>query len=208
MDGGGEDTIPANNDETQKSAKKAAKRVRYTKGESANVFADRVCSRVFVDDISEQAAMKDLWTERAPPSPIDITAICNDNIIEGSAPDMESVNLLEQRVWSRDECARVLRASLIHMVRSRPTEIGSTSFDKDDREALAFVVAAANLRASAYGVPLSSAFEVKGIAGNIIHAVATTNAVVGGLVVLEALKVITSNGKLDKCRTTYVTRKL
>jgi ubiquitin-like 1-activating enzyme E1 B len=35
----------------------------------------------------------------------------------------------------------------------------------------------------------------KGMAGNIVHAVATTNAVVGGLIVIEALKV-------GRCRLT------
>jgi len=35
-----------------------------------------------------------------------------------------------------------------------------------------------------------SLFEAKGIAGNIVHAVATTNAIVAGLIVIEAIKVL------------------
>ena len=38
--------------------------------------------------------------------------------------------------------------------------------------------------------PPQSIFDAKGMAGNIIHAIATTNAVVSGLIVIEALKVL------------------
>lgn len=53
-----------------------------------------------------------------------------------------------------------------------------------------FVTAASNLRSACYGIPRQSAFDAKGMAGNIIHAVATTNAMVAGLLVTEAIKVI------------------
>ena len=39
---------------------------------------------------------------------------------------------------------------------------------------------------------------MQGMAGNIIHAIATTNATVGGLIVVEALKVLA--GQPDKCK--------
>lgn len=64
-----------------------------------------------------------------------------------------------------------------------------------------------NLRAKAYGVEQSSAFRVKGIAGNIIHAIATTNAVVAALIVLETLKIVTcspDDSVAKSCLTTYV----
>ncbi len=44
-----------------------------------------------------------------------------------------------------------------------------------------FVAAAANLRSAVFGIPLLSLFDAKGIAGNIIPAIATTNAVIAGL---------------------------
>jgi ubiquitin-like 1-activating enzyme E1 B len=34
-----------------------------------------------------------------------------------------------------------------------------------------------------------SRFALKGMAGNIVHAIATTNAIAAGLIVLEAFKV-------------------
>lgn len=69
-------------------------------------------------------------------------------------------------------------------------EIGSLIFDKDDQLAVEFVTAAANIRASSFGIPLHSLFEAKGVAGNIVHAVATTNAIIAGLIVIEAIKVL------------------
>lgn len=52
------------------------------------------------------------------------------------------------------------------------------------------MTASANIRASSFGIPLHSLFEAKGIAGNIVHAVATTNAIISGLIVIEAIKVL------------------
>ena len=89
---------------------------------------------------------------------------------------------------------------------------------QDDKESLDFVVAAANLRAFNYRIPLKSRFDVKcestphssdvglcdcvvvstAMAGNIIPAIATTNAVIAGLIVMEALKVVA--GEYDKCK--------
>ncbi|KAH9177780.1 hypothetical protein EDB89DRAFT_1439238 [Lactarius sanguifluus] len=64
------------------------------------------------------------------------------------------------------------------------------SFDKDDDDTLDFVTAAANLRSAAYGIPGKSRWEVKEMAGNIIPAIATTNAIISGLIVLQALHLL------------------
>lgn len=65
-----------------------------------------------------------------------------------------------------------------------------------------FVTAAANLRAHSFGIPLQSLFDAKGIAGNIIHAIATTNAIIAGLIVLEAIKLLKND--FDQCRQGYI----
>jgi ubiquitin-like 1-activating enzyme E1 B len=98
---------------------------------------------------------------------------------------------------------------LERVAREREAEIGTMTFDKDDDDALAFVVAASNLRAAAFGVELQSPFAVKGIAGNIVHAIATTNAMVAGLAVLEAIKVVVAApedpaAQVAKAVSTYV----
>lgn len=81
------------------------------------------------------------------------------------------------------------------------------TFDKDDVDTLDFVAAAANLRAAIFHIELNSKFEIKrefrirlgyklsltrrlGMAGNIIPAIATTNAMTAGLCVLQSFKVL------------------
>lgn len=61
---------------------------------------------------------------------------------------------------------------------------------QEDDLAVDFVMAAGNLRAAAYGIPTLNWFDAKGMAGNIVHAVATTNAVISGLITLEAMKLL------------------
>lgn len=64
------------------------------------------------------------------------------------------------------------------------------TFDKDDEDTLDFVTASANLRSIVFGIETKSRFDIKQMAGNIIPAIATTNAIVAGLCVLESFKVL------------------
>ena len=73
------------------------------------------------------------------------------------------------------------------------------AFDKDDDLAMRFVTATANLRAHVFGIePLQSLYSAKGIAGNIIPAIATTNAMAAGLQILQAIRLLESDD-LSQC---------
>ena len=74
----------------------------------------------------------------------------------------------------------------------------SLEFDKDDEVALNFVTATANLRAQIYKIDQKSRFVVKQMAGNIIPAIATTNAIVAGMIVILATKIVT--GQVKDCK--------
>lgn len=76
------------------------------------------------------------------------------------------------------------------------------TFDKDDEDTLDFVTASANLRSWAFGIDTKSRFDIKQMAGNIIPAIATTNAIVAGLCVLESLKVL--RGDYTATREVYL----
>ena len=64
------------------------------------------------------------------------------------------------------------------------------TFDKDDDDTLDFVAASANIRSTIFGIETKSRFDIKQMAGNIIPAIATTNAIVAGLCVLQSFKVL------------------
>eukprot|EP01130_Rhizamoeba_saxonica_P015080 TRINITY_DN6699_c0_g1_i1.p2 TRINITY_DN6699_c0_g1~~TRINITY_DN6699_c0_g1_i1.p2 ORF type:complete len:287 (-),score=77.73 TRINITY_DN6699_c0_g1_i1:20-880(-) len=81
-------------------------------------------------------------------------------------------------------------------------ENGDVEWEKDDEDHLDFVTSAANIRCNIFHIESTSRFDVKSKAGNIIPAIASTNAIVAGLMVLEIYKVL--NGKIDECISSYL----
>jgi len=113
----------------------------------------------------------------------------------------------DQIAWSLKQCAQVLESS-IGKLKATYEASGYKDhlvWDKDDEAAMDFVAACANIRAFVYNIPQKTRFDIKSMAGNIIPAIATTNAVIAGQIVMEALKIL--NGQEDKCRATYLVKK-
>jgi len=93
-------------------------------------------------------------------------------------------------IWSPQESVAVLVACL-RQAEGTPNAELLEEFDKDDDLAMRFVTAASNLRSSVFGIePLQSLYSAKGIAGNIIPAIATTNAICAGLQILQAFAIL------------------
>jgi len=65
-------------------------------------------------------------------------------------------------------------------------------FEKDDESNghVAFITAASNLRAMAYGIPPADAMETRRVAGRIVPAMITTTALVSALSCLELVKLL------------------
>ncbi|KAJ1305508.1 hypothetical protein OPQ81_000515 [Rhizoctonia solani] len=99
--------------------------------------------------------------------------------------------LKDQKALSLKETVELFDDSLRRLAARIITE-DIITFDKDDDDTLDFVTANANLRAYAYGIEQKTRWEVKEIAGNIIPAIATTNAIIAGLIVIQALNVLKS----------------
>ncbi len=179
--------------------------------ESAQDFAVKVIDDVYRKAISKLAEIEDMWKEREPPQPLD------DKLVKRALEKVKGVSQASKQtdsaaralglsnshsVWTIEESISVFILSTEMILEQHSSNIGMLGFDKDFDLSVDFVSAASNLRSFCYAIPLQSKFEVKGMAGNIIHAIATTNAIVAGLIVLEAQKVLLKN--MSKLVTTFV----
>nr|XP_024397767.1 SUMO-activating enzyme subunit 2-like isoform X1 [Physcomitrium patens]XP_024397768.1 SUMO-activating enzyme subunit 2-like isoform X1 [Physcomitrium patens] len=180
-------------------------------GESSRAYAERVFDRIFGQNIVTALRNEDTWKARRRPDPLFLNKIFFEDdavTMNGVCSSIDNVSATAnlglknpQEVWSVKENSSVFLESVELFLEKRSKDVGKLVFDKDDQLAVEFVTAAANLRAHSFGIPSQSLFEAKGMAGNIIHAIATTNAIIAGLIVLEALKLLSNRAK--ECRMTF-----
>ncbi|XP_053174748.1 SUMO-activating enzyme subunit 2 [Scomber japonicus] len=163
----------------------------------------KLFNKLFKDDIMYLLTMDKLWKKRKAPIPLDWQQLENN----ASPKDETPVSGLKDQqvlgVWGHCQ----LFQHSVETLRSQLQEKGEGSelvWDKDDPPAMDFVTAAANLRMHIFSMNMKSRFDVKSMAGNIIPAIATTNAVIAGLIVLEGLKIL--SGELESCRTIFLNK--
>ena len=159
----------------------------------------KLVQKFFVDDIKYLLSMDKLWKERKAPVPLDI-----ENISDASLPENEN-GLPDQKVWTIKECVEKFHACVDLLKNELARKGDFLVWDKDDDASLDFVVSASNIRAHIFDIIRKSRFDVKSMAGNIIPAIATTNAVISGLIVLEALKALVED--IQHCHTIYLNKK-
>ncbi|XP_067576048.1 SUMO-activating enzyme subunit 2 isoform X2 [Pseudorca crassidens] len=163
----------------------------------------KLFTKLFKDDIRYLLTMDKLWRKRKPPVPLDWAEVQSQGE-ETNASDQQNepqLGLRDQQVLDVKSYARLFSKS-IETLRVHLAEKGDGAeliWDKDDPSAMDFVTSAANLRMHIFSMNMKSRFDIKSMAGNIIPAIATTNAVIAGLIVLEGLKIL--SGKIDQCRT-------
>eukprot|EP00158_Paraphelidium_tribonemae_P006280 Partr_v1_DN27759_c3_g1_i4_m67300 putative ubiquitin-like modifier activating enzyme 2 len=166
---------------------------------SSSYVAD-IFDKVFNNDIKRLAAVDGMWKDRISP-----IAISYDEAMTkiGSSDDKKTGGTLERdhQKWSLEMTSKVFTDSCLALS-DRLRKSGFLEFDKDDDQVMDFVTASANLRSRIFGIPEQSRFEAKQMAGNIIPAVATTNAVAAGLVVLKAFKILAA--KQNELSFTYL----
>ena len=170
-----------------------------TWAEENDYNTQKIFRKLFCDDIKYLLTMENLWKnrqDRQPPSPLE----WDDLPTSANVAQAANVTLADQKVWSVAECSKVLSEAINTL--KEEAKKGYLEWDKDDLPALNFVTACANIRMFIFNIKQRSRFEVKSMAGNIIPAIATTNAVIAGCIVMEALKIL--NNQMDRCKTVYL----
>ncbi|GJQ76990.1 Nhe1 [Trypoxylus dichotomus] len=142
---------------------------------------EKLFNKFFHDDIKYLLSMENLWKKRKPPKPLTWAEAASH---EGDIQEVDAESnpkVEEMQVWNLSKCS------------------------KDHKHGMDFVTACANIRAHVFAIDQKSRFEVKSIAGNIVPAIATTNAIAAGLVVLHAFRVL--GKEYEKCPPIYIRQK-
>jgi len=185
-------------EQSQEKSEPPKERVRMRDWATKNEYEPKeIFRKLFFNDVNVLLEMKDLWAKRTPPTPLDWDTIVEDTTAETSS---NVGGIKDQKMWSLKQCKDVF-ADAITKLKDRlkaKDYKDDLVWDKDDEEAMDFVAACANIRAHIFGIAKKTRFDIKSMAGNIIPAIATTNAVIAGCIVMEALKVLNDETKRAK----------
>ena len=182
----------------------ALKKIRKSMG--SQEFPKMIFEKVFKQDIERLRNMEDMWKSRKRPNPLDYETIYTEasNIPPSISTAAQIPWTLAQNLTVFSDSTKRLseRSTLLKAAGSESGVPSTIEFDKDDDDTLDFVASAANLRSFIFDMQPKSKFDIKQMAGNIIPAIATTNAMTAGLCVLQAFKVL--KGEYHKAKMVRV----
>ncbi|XP_012536941.1 SUMO-activating enzyme subunit 2 [Monomorium pharaonis] len=177
--------------------------------QSCDYDSEKLFTKLFHDDIKYLLSMDNLWKKRRPPTPLNWRELPDG--VAGCSKEISQPGLKDQQRWSISKCGSIFAESMKSLNQTLKSSQEKSPgnhlvWDKDDQHAMDFVAACANIRAYIFGIPQKSRFDIKSMAGNIIPAIATTNAIIAGMVVLHAFRILENN--LRACRSVYLRLKM
>lgn len=162
--------------------------INHLRLENRNRFIQELIKKIFSHDILRLLSIETLWTYREKPEPLDFEKYMSDLDTLVQSNDSDKLLNEDTKVWSTLENLFVLYRSSQNLQNRLNALEAAISFDKDDEDTLNFVAAASNLRCINFHIEPQSKFDIKQIAGNIIPAIATTNAIISGFSCLSSLR--------------------
>ncbi|XP_076246907.1 ubiquitin-like activating enzyme 2 isoform X2 [Calliopsis andreniformis] len=177
--------------------------------QSCGYDPEKLFTKLFHDDIKYLLSMANLWKKRRPPTPLNWKELPDG--VPGCSKEVNEPGLKDQQRWSISKCGVIFTEAVKNLSKTLTASQEKSPnnhlvWDKDDPSSMDFVAACANIRAYIFGIPQKTRFDIKSMAGNIIPAIATTNAIVAGLVVLHAFRILEDN--LKSCRSVYLRSKM
>lgn len=142
-----------------------------------------ILQKLFIDDISKLLLIENLWKTRVKPLLLD------ESVIKNNCHEVKEKKSLNE-VWDINYVIQKFVTATKKLSQRMKKEGNHIEFDKDDEDTLEFVAMAANIRSYIFHIPMKSVFDIKQIAGNIIPAIATTNAIIAGLSAITSLRVL------------------
>lgn len=206
----------------------------------AEEYVENIFNFLFNSEIKALESMEEIWTTRKKPQPIEYVPEENKSLkrkateeLSGEAKKYEkikvgnsqkllhaqsvtdeqnSVGIKEKfKTCSVNELIDQFRGSIKSLLLNNPKTIGIATFSKDDETCIQFVAASANLRMINFGISNLSTWDVQSIAGSIIPAIASTNAIVAAFQVaqlIHILKFLKDNERVNlsssKCRHVWI----
>ncbi|PLW47285.1 hypothetical protein PCASD_02588 [Puccinia coronata f. sp. avenae] len=160
-----------------------------------------VFKKLFEEDINRLLMMDDMWEHRKAPTPLNYDELASQKPEEKVQQNQQApttAGLKDQQTLSLKDSFDSFCSSLLALGKRIQLDASHEPlrWDKDDDEALDFVTAASNLRATIFGIPQKTRFDVKEMAGNIIPAIATTNSAVSALIVFQAINILSRSQDL------------
>jgi ubiquitin-like 1-activating enzyme E1 B len=171
--------------------------------QNSDYMPEKLFNKFFNDDVNYLLSMANLWKTRTAPKPIKFgdLSVAHEDLSDVSP---NAGVRRDQKVWNMAECQKVFADSVNNLKDqiAKLKEGDHLVWDKDDQDAMDFVTACANVRSMIFSIPQKSRFDIKSMAGNIIPAIATTNAITAGFVVLHAFKVLQE--RFEQCQSIYM----